>query len=36
LFVCGLTLPLPVPSPDEKMWRELQVAQLHDWHLGML
>jgi hypothetical protein len=34
LFVCGLTLPLPVPSPDAKMWRELQVTQLHDWHFG--
>jgi hypothetical protein len=21
-FFCCLTLPLPVPSPDEKMWRE--------------
>jgi hypothetical protein len=22
IFFCCLTLPLPVPSPDEKMWRE--------------
>ena len=24
LYCCGLTLPLPVPSPNVKMWRELQ------------
>ena len=29
---CGLTLPLLVPSPDVKMWRELQLPSLYCLH----